>query len=318
MAKVSVIIPMYNSEKYIKNTINSVIEQTFNDWELIVVDDGSSDNSIEVAKSFNDERIRLIESLNGGASSARNIGIDNASGEYITFLDSDDLYDRNYLEKLFRFNNYDLVVCGIKRIINDKTEAFCAEFTYNNIPNNILDIIQSGMLNSPVNKLYKKAIIDKYHLKFDISMEIGEDYNFNFRYLEYCESIKCINDLLYLYLIRNNSISSKKIDDVLNKRKINIDLTEKYLRKYNIDLSLVDNMKVKLIYVYLMQDNPSNKEIEDNLYIDYFKNLKNVKGKSYVIMYYIYKLHWIFGLKLFAKMIKILRKHSVKLDKTSM
>lgn len=318
MAKVSVIIPMYNSEKYIKNTIDSVLKQTYTDWELIIVDDGSNDNSVTIVNTLKNDKIKLIVSNNNGASNARNLGISKASGEYITFLDSDDLYDKEYLEKLIAYDNYDLVICGIKRIVNKNSEAFCAKFAYDDIPSNILDIIKSGMLNSPVNKLYKKAIIDKHDIRFDTKMEIGEDYNFNFRYLEYCRSVKCIDDLLYCYLIRNDSISSKKVNDVLNKRKINIDLTEEYLRRYGLDLSLVDNMKVKLIYIYLMQDDPSKKEIEDNLYVDYFENLKYVKGRSYKIMYGFFKLHWIMVLKLLAKLIKMLRNRQIKLDKTSM
>ncbi len=97
---ISVVIPLYNKEKSIKSTIESVLAQTYKDFELIVVDDGSTDGSADVVKCFDDKRIRLISKKNGGVSSARNEGIKNAQSEYVSFLDADDIWDENYLENV--------------------------------------------------------------------------------------------------------------------------------------------------------------------------------------------------------------------------
>jgi glycosyltransferase involved in cell wall biosynthesis len=99
----SVVIPLYNKEKYIRRTLESVIRQTFSDFEVIIVDDGSTDNSVKVVESFDDPRIRLNRQANGGVSSARNLGIDVAKGRYIAFLDADDEWREDKLEKHFEF-----------------------------------------------------------------------------------------------------------------------------------------------------------------------------------------------------------------------
>ena len=103
MKKVSIIIPLYNNEKYIKECIESLISQTYENIEIIIVDDGSTDKSVEVCEKFKDERIRLIKQINFGAPSARNEGIKQSSGDFIMFLDSDDyLYDKYTLEKILK------------------------------------------------------------------------------------------------------------------------------------------------------------------------------------------------------------------------
>lgn len=98
--RISVIIPVYNVEKYIEICVNSLLEQTFQDFEIILIDDGSTDKSGEICDSFSDERIRIFHQKNSGLSLSRNVGIDNAYGEYITYIDSDDIVDRNYLKIL--------------------------------------------------------------------------------------------------------------------------------------------------------------------------------------------------------------------------
>ena len=104
MPKISIIVPVYNCEKYISNCINSVLEQSFKDFELILVDDGSSDRSFEICESFakKDSRVRAIHQPNSGVSRARNIGLDEAKGEYIGFVDGDDCVDKEMYERLYK------------------------------------------------------------------------------------------------------------------------------------------------------------------------------------------------------------------------
>ena len=120
MCKISIVMPVYNKEKYIARGINSILAQTFNDWELIIIDDGSTDGSLNQCKKFRDSRIQVFHTLNRGVSEARNLGISKATGEYITFIDSDDFVAENYLEKIYRPDE-EMVIGGVAKVdINGK------------------------------------------------------------------------------------------------------------------------------------------------------------------------------------------------------
>ena len=130
MPSVSVVIPLYNKEAYIRTSIQSVLNQTYGDFEIVVVNDGSTDNSLEIVKSIHDDRIRIIDKKNGGVSSARNVGIDNSVGEWVMFLDADDTIQRECLQTLIElhktFDDAD-VCCGnlIQRYPNIKDCCYC-------------------------------------------------------------------------------------------------------------------------------------------------------------------------------------------------
>lgn len=113
MAKISVIVPVYNAEKYLNQCIQSIQNQSYTDFELILVNDGSTDASGDICESYvkTDQRIKLFTKINGGVSSARNLGLDNATGEWVTFIDSDDWVDKDYLQKMIEGNfNFDFIV----------------------------------------------------------------------------------------------------------------------------------------------------------------------------------------------------------------
>lgn len=125
---ISVIVPVYNVERYLNQCIDSILAQTYKDFELILVDDGSKDKSGEICDEYvkKDSRIRVFHKKNGGVSSARNYGIDNAQGTYICFVDSDDWVDETYLEDMLKPGDYDWIIQGIK--INDKYRIYKNEF----------------------------------------------------------------------------------------------------------------------------------------------------------------------------------------------
>ena len=136
MSKVSIIIPVYNVEKYLKKCLDSVINQTYKDIEIICVNDGSKDGSENILKEYatKDSRIKIIEKKNGGLSSARNAGLDVASGEYCYFVDSDDWIELNTIEKLTDIilsNDVDVVVHSANNIPEDESCADMAENTQN-------------------------------------------------------------------------------------------------------------------------------------------------------------------------------------------
>ena len=142
MAQISIISPVYNSSKYLHQTIASVLDQTFSDWEWLITDDCSNDNSVEIIKSTNDSRIKLIQSKeNGGAGHARNLSLENATGRFITFLDADDFWEPNFLEEMVSFikkENVELAYSNYSRCdenLQPKIEDFKADkvVTFNNL-----------------------------------------------------------------------------------------------------------------------------------------------------------------------------------------
>ena len=120
-SQISIIVPVYNSEKYLDACIDSILSQSFRDFELILVDDGSKDSSAQICDEYasQDTRVRVIHKANGGVSAARNDGLDIAKGEYITFIDSDDWVEREYLETLSNYRDYDIVFFSPRVIYED-------------------------------------------------------------------------------------------------------------------------------------------------------------------------------------------------------
>lgn len=200
---VTIIIPIYNAENSIEYCINSVIRQTYKNLQIICVDDGSLDNSVNIIKLLleMDNRIELIQKTNGGVSKARNVGLKNARGKYIQFVDSDDVISEKMTETLvnnIRKHEADLVICGYK--ING-TEHKCSlkEKEYKNINmffEDFFDIYNSTYLNPPWNKLFIK---DKILNLYDEKMSIGEDLVFNLNYIKDIECIKLLDECLYNY-----------------------------------------------------------------------------------------------------------------------
>ena len=170
---ISVIIPIYNSEKYLSKCISSVLEQTYKDLELILVDDGSTDNSLNICNDFaeRDSRIVVVHQKNAGVSAARNNGLKNAKGDFITFVDSDDYVENDWLELLFKAiteKNAEVAVCGIK--LDDKQKI--VECNCEMKEQIILRLQECGLLYSVVNKLYRR---EKLTAEFKNGLKFGED-----------------------------------------------------------------------------------------------------------------------------------------------
>ena len=159
MAKVSVIVPFYNSEKYLKRCLDSLVRQTLKDIEIIMVNDGSTDNGPDIVKSYmSDDRIRIIDKENGGQASARNLGLTVASGDYIIFIDSDDYVESDLCEKL-----YDAILKGFDIVVSDYYMVDGNEKKYNKISSclegeiSLRDYLLTTVC--PWNKIYKKSFL---------------------------------------------------------------------------------------------------------------------------------------------------------------
>jgi len=218
---ISVIIPMYNVEKYIVRCLSSIIEQTYENLEIILVNDGSTDDTKMICQSFveNDDRIKLHSVENAGVSAARNLGITLAKGAYIQFIDSDDYITKDYISTLYELiidHSVDLAVCSIV-LYDTKNQPITSWDAGQNIldfnaidENYLIEIIKSFLLFGPVNKLYKTKVIRDNKVNFDTSISYGEDLIFNMDYLMSVSKVIVTNKVHYGYFQMNtNSLSNK-------------------------------------------------------------------------------------------------------------
>lgn len=245
---ISILMPVYNSQEYLKNTVQDVINQSYGDWELILVDDGSKDNSknicIELQKF--DNRIRFINKENTGVSDTRNIALDNAKGKYIAFIDSDDSVHKDYLKILLSSiekSNGQLAVCGFKErkiSTNGQIEELSRVFypkeviATEDMKDLIMDFGNSGLLNPLWNKLYSRKIIEENNIRFKEEVETGEDFIFNLQYFRKINNICFSKGELYYYIRRNNnSITYQYIDNMYEKGLEIHNLLEDFLKDMN-------------------------------------------------------------------------------------
>ena len=220
MPLISVIIPAYNAEKYLSKCIKSIQNNSYKNLEIIIVNDGSKDNTYEVAESFlDDKRIVLINQENGGVSIARNTGIDNAKGEYIAFIDSDDYVSVDYFEKLITVaaeDDTDITACRHicvnekEKLVLDPFSNIKTDITYTaqDIANNYFSLV-TGVINSCCTKLYKRKLIGD--TRFSASLKWGEDASFNLECFKKMKKMKVLPDKNYFYLLYDGQTITKKI-----------------------------------------------------------------------------------------------------------
>ncbi|WP_304343526.1 glycosyltransferase [Chryseobacterium koreense] len=232
--KVTVIIPVYNAEKYLDECIQSVLDQNFTDFELLLINDGSSDNSAMICDryAYQNRRVKVFHKKNGGVSSARNLGIENAKGEWITFIDSDDYISGNYFTVLGRDANIDLILQGLiyvqdGNILNETlydSEKIDSErflLKYNVYP----------YYSSSCSKFFKRSILQKHKISFDPEISFGEDTLFNLKYLRSCSEILTANTPGYRYRVSDGGLSAS-VSDFKHDLRFYTELKEQ-LEKYD-------------------------------------------------------------------------------------
>lgn len=247
MPKISIIVPIYNSEKYLYECLKSIQNQTFKDFECILINDGSTDDSEVICTQFlNDNRFRLISKKNEGVSIARNVGIETAIGDYIQFVDSDDYLNENISQKMFDAiseYNSDCVICGVTSFINHPTscidvwtenEALCEKQDFSKL---LRKWTVNPYIGGPYNKLFKRSIIIDHKLLYEEGTSFGEDFVFNIKYFSYVQKIYILHDCLYCY----------RRDVVTSLTRMKHQLSDYYKRSMVIDnyvsifLSSLDN-----------------------------------------------------------------------------
>lgn len=229
MSLISVIIPIYNAECYLRQCIESVIAQTFEDWEAILVNDGSKDGSLAICQEYavKDKRIKVIDKSNGGPSSARNKGLENAQGEFVYFMDADDWIETKFLEIFVRngikdayetlqrhyeneYCDYDIIFQGFVRELADgrKEESFAmdADTSMMSKEEIICRLYKEHVYGWAWCKLFRREIIEKHQIRFDESLRLWEDELFTSEFLRYAENVRTVNSHLYHYIYYPDSL----------------------------------------------------------------------------------------------------------------
>lgn len=221
--KVSVIIPVYNAADLLPRAVGSVLMQDFSDMEVILVDDGSTDDSYSVCDELaqSDMRIRVIRKSNGGVSSARNAGLDVAKGEYVMFLDADDAICDLTLSRMCR-DDADFVLAGFEKSVDGAiSESYKPKgnFKYQGVRelcrffDDVLPRENTYILNSACFKLFRRSILLEKNIRFVEGLSFAEDKLFVISFLEHVQSVCTVSAVVYTYFIRHSSLSSDMVSD---------------------------------------------------------------------------------------------------------
>lgn len=214
MAYYSVIIPIYNSENTIDRCIKSILIQHFRDIEIILIDDGSTDRSLEICKKYasSDQRITVINKENGGVSSARNVGLENAHGVWITFIDSDDYIEQNFFPDQIT-DNHTLVIGSWHPVNSEKNDEIIESREYDGasqINSFYSKYLYYEIMHCPWGKFFKREIINKYNISFVERYYIGEDTLFNLTFFRHCANILINPNIRYIYTLPDPTCSIQK------------------------------------------------------------------------------------------------------------
>lgn len=299
---VSVIVPVYNGEKYLRECIDSICNQSYTDLEIIIINDGSNDNTSKIAKQIEskDNRVIYVEHENKGVSYSRNKGLDLATGEYIVFVDCDDTIEKGYIELLFNQiskNNLDIVSCGYTDISIYGTIKLNDFYIGNSMLNKdeFINNIFKGVGGTLWGKIFKTEIINKNKIRLNNNIFMCEDMLFVLQYSMQSKSFGAIEQSLYNYNRKNeNSISSKinfeYFDNLIKVMKsIEVILNENKYDKNFIDSILCERIRSLTISFSIMQHDKNhkysrNEKMNNIIYIfknQYFKTYKELfKGNN--------------------------------------
>jgi len=298
----SVVIPVYNVSKYLKQCLDSVINQTYKDLEIILVNDGSTDDSLELCEEYQqlDSRITVISQVNKGLSGARNTGVENAKGTYITFVDSDDWLVENCLFELIeKSKNNDLVCCSYNRVFSDfsKVRKLNLEgvFEAKHIQRRIVGLIatelndpsQADSLVTAWGKLYTTSILKQNNLKFiDVKIIGTEDALFNIQYLNFCKTVFVIDEPLLNYRKFNvTSLTSSYKEHLFDQWKTLYAMISDAIKTKESVFDVAFNNRICLSIIGLGLNESLNKNgflathkrlkliLNDSLYVGAFKKL---------------------------------------------
>ncbi len=263
---VTVVVPLYNKAKQIARCLESLKKQTYDNYVVLVIDDGSTDNSFEIASKYQSKHIKILRKENGGVSSARNFGIEKATGDYIAFVDSDDWVDKNYISDFFKLGNYPPKAIGIQAIEivrNGKAESINS---YDDIiieKDNLSEgLSKYNLLHTgyPFAKLYSLELIKKHDIRFIEGLPTHEDHIFVWTYMQYIEEIILVGSANYKYILDENPESlsktlynpeiflaaSDKLINAMKGIKANLQISNQYYKRAITDYGLTQRVRAIL------------------------------------------------------------------------
>lgn len=295
MEKVSIILPTYNSDSVLKNAIESVKYQTYENWELLIIENGKKGQAEEIIKKINDNRIKYIYQEVANVSEARNTGIDNAVGKYIAFIDSDDRYEKDFLQRMIKeisAKQTQIVTCGYRRVYDKKQMLIqdCKNIENTTNIKEYLEILkESYLFNELWNKVYISEIINKNNIRFNKKYELGEDFLFNLDYIKKIDKASYINEPLYIYTDGETGLKLRYRPDKFN---IEYELTqylENVYKEQKWDMDYIYNRFARVYYNQIIDiykpNNPANKKERDQQLKEiiskkeYQKELKELEKK---------------------------------------
>lgn len=249
MPLVSIVIPVYNTECYLKECIDSVLAQTFRDIEVICVNDGSTDGSLSVLRDYEkrDVRVRVVAKENGGVVSARKAGIEQASGEYLCFVDSDDYVARNMIERMTEnIGEADLISFDIYRqYANEKLTEFCSFYDGKIYQGTDYEQLAATMIYDPdscrihrliagiVGKLFRRSLVEKLVHGLNADIRYAEDALFLYEYILKCKSVKIVHETPYYYRYREGSaVHSTNKEMLIDINKLYLELESIFSEHY--------------------------------------------------------------------------------------
>lgn len=281
MNKYSIIIPVYNCEEYLRLCVNSILNQSYKDFEIILVDDGSTDGSLSVCKDLSRKHsnIKVFHKENGGAASARNVGIEKAHGKYLMFIDGDDILDENSLYSIDDIFTDDFQLClfGMSfdyyhedSLVRNEVLSCVNKGSYNKekLLKNFKVFFDDNALSSACNKVFVADVIAKNNLRFVEGMTLYEDFDFVLKYLNCIDNIVCIDKPFYHYrhIIIKQHLNARVRD--LKKLSSNQHLlfqTVSLFRNEHDVITVVANLYIQLLIQHLMNRKITVKYLKSNL-----------------------------------------------------
>lgn len=288
---VSIIIPIYNSEKLLERTLKSVLNQSYKNIEVLLINDGSKDKSEAICERYRqiDSRVRLFTKSNGGTSSARNLGLHNMTGTFCQFVDSDDVLPQNFTEVMVRKiqqGDCDAAFSGVMKIWDDKIHLFNLEDKAFSVDGYLYELYRGRIATkSACIGIYKSDVIRKNNIEFPENICCGEDSIFVLRYLKYCKKIISVHDTIYQYMYDNSNSATRAVyyDHFLIE-----------MERYDLANEIIKNEKVKGEIAQFYMDSAIRELFQyitcsTETYSNKLKSLKkyvNNIGTKYAIKYY--------------------------------
>ena len=295
ISTISIIVPVYNVEKYLSRCVDSILNQTFTDFELILVDDGSTDKSGDICDEYKskDNRVKVIHKSNEGVSVARNIGLDISTGEYIGFIDSDDYVELDMLRKIINLAKekdcyvleYAYKILEDNEVVDDKINNLKVEVIENNVEFAIERVIDNPFCNVVWNKIYKRDIVKD--IRFNRNFNICEDVEYTYKAILNSNKYVITNEKMYFYnqrensLCRNEEYSLEKVRSSLECQKSRLDALKSYKINNKIIFKAEERLCNDIFRHYVLAKRIKDKN-ESKVILNYLKDLFKEKKSMFL------------------------------------